>query len=218
MDKMPRTKTRADFTNTIISGFVNFSFHDYVAGRTLLMKNMPTQGTILGVTALEKLMKAICLLHREEITVGGSGHALSDMATKIKTHQYELLTDEDVAFIEHIDKSYKLRYPDNISENFEIYLPSLKILENLDRVYCKLTTSEKVLELNPDKKMFDVYKTQNKQLLFNCNVHFNPSLLTKLSDSKQKYAYYRFEVGVGLHETFCWSTKVKHDGGWEKPE
>ncbi len=149
---MPKTKSRADFTDSILKGFINFSFHDYVAGRTLLLKNMPTQGTILGVTALEKLMKAICLLHGEDITVGGSGHSLSDMATKIKTHQNELLTDEDVTFIEHIDKSYKLRYPDNLSKNFELYLPSLKILENLDRVYCNLTTSGKVLELNPDKK------------------------------------------------------------------
>ncbi len=66
--------------------------------------------------------------------------------------------------------------------------------------------------------MFDVYITQNKQLLFNCNVHLKPNPLIKLSELKQKYAYYKFEVGVGLLETFCWSTIVKHDGGWEKPE
>jgi len=215
---MPRTKTRADFSDAIIRGFINFSFHDYVAGRTLLMKNMPTQGTILGVTALEKLMKAICLLYDQTITVGRSGHALTDMATIIKAQEDALLTDDDVAFIEHIDKSYKLRYPDNLSADFDLYLPSLKILENLDRVYCKLTTSAKVMEINPEGKMYDVYIKQNQQLLINCNVHFNPSLSTKLSDSKQKYAHYVFQAGVGLKENFCWSNKVTHNGGWEKPE
>ena len=215
---MAKTKTRGDFTDPMIKEFINFSFHDYVAARTLLLKNMPTQGTILGVTALEKLMKAICLLCNQTITVGGSGHALSDMATTIKGLADDLLSDEDIEFIHHIDQSYKLRYPDNLKSNFELYLPSLKILENLDRIYCKLTISEKVIELNPKSKMYDVYVKQNNQSLINCNVHFNPSLTNKLSNSKQKYSFYKYQVGVGLNESFCWSSNVTYNGGWEKPD
>ena len=211
---MSRTKSRSDFNNSQIRGFINFAFHDYIASRTLLQKGLASQGTILAITAVEKILKAICLLHNEDIIVSGRGHTLTNMIDKLKIKDSSLLTSKDEEFLKFIEKAYKLRYPDNLSSAFKLNLPSLRILENLDRTFCRLTESKKVIEINPDKKMYDVYITQNNQLLKNNNVHFNAQLENKLSEEKQKYAKYESN-GIILKESFCWTTDIKHNDNWE---
>lgn len=211
---MPRIKSRSDFDDTQIRGLINFAFHDYIASRTLLRNGLASQGTILAITAIEKLLKAICLLHNEVIIVSGGGHTLTNMIDKLKIKDSSLLTLKDEEFLKFIEKAYKLRYPDNLSSAFKLNLPSLKILENLDRTFCRLTESKKVIELNPDKKMYDVYITQNNPFLKNKNVHFNPQLENKLSEEKQKYAKYESD-GTILKESFCWTTDIKYNDNWE---
>jgi len=211
---MSRKKSRSNFSDAEIRGFINFAFHDYIASRTLLQKGLASQGSILGITAMEKLLKAICLLYEEEIVVGGGGHSLAIMVDKVKAKDSTLFTDDDEKFLKFINKAYKLRYPDNLDSEFVLNLPSLKILENLDKVFCRLTESDKIIELNPDKKMYDAYKSKNNPLLINKNVHFDSQLKNKLSEENQKYAIYESD-GKILKETFCWSNTIKHDDKWE---
>jgi len=139
------------------------------------------------------------------------------MAQIIKGIEDDLLSAKDMEFIEHIDKSYKLRYPNNLDSDFELYIPSLKVLENLDRGYCNLNKCVKITELNPDKKMFDVYVIQKNPSLFNSNVYFDPTLVNIISESNQKYAYYKYKNGIELQERFRWSEKIKSDDGWYLP-
>lgn len=216
-----KIKSRSDFTDGDIKGFINFSFHDYIGARTLLRNHLPTQGAILGITALEKLFKAVCLLFDESIVVsGGSGHALSEMVRKINRHNSDLIEKGDEDFIKYIENAYKLRYPDNIIPSFKIFLPSLRILENIDRIFCRINEAEPIKTLNPSKKMYDVVKRNGMPDLIEFNVHFDPILKNVLSELHQVfYLYGTVVIGQTKYfiEDFRWTRKIKHDDPWEIP-
>jgi len=209
-------KDKSDFTDSEIKGFINFAFHDYLGARTLLLAKLPTQGTILGITSLEKLLKAYSLLSGDKIKVGRGGHTIFTMAKTIQSKNPVLIDIEDLAFIEHINKGYFLRYPDNLTSNFELYFPAKRILENLDRVFCRIIEENTIDSYNKNFKSYDIYKRSSNLMLLKKNVHFNISLKNVLSDETQHFSYYKFDGNI-FTERFSTTNLCKHDKDWNEP-
>lgn len=207
-------KSRVDFTEPELKGFVNFAFHDYLAARNLLSAGLSTQGVILCVTALEKLLKAVCLLSNGTIRVGAGGHDLKKLMNSIQRIDEQFFNSDELKFMRYINKAYRLRYPDNLKSPFKIILPSMKILENLDSLFCRIIEKEPLSNLNPGGTMYDAMKNVNAHKLKNINVHFNESLRKQLSNQVQKFDSHEI-VGIGLDSKFYHKTEIcRADQEW----
>ena len=180
---MPKTKQASEFDDNDIWSLLNYSTHDYIAARTLLREGLPGAGTIMAITALEKMMKVLLLKFGQEIVVVGSGHRLKPMLDKLLALDSTLFNTNQQIFVEHVDKAYKIRYPDNIDPNFRIFLPSFKILEHLDQLYCGLMNIEPLNTISPGGRYFDMFFKggAKKSLLITCNVFYDSSLRGHLS-------------------------------------
>lgn len=154
---MPHTKQASEFSDVDRWSLINYSTHDYIASRTLLKDGQPGPGTIMAITSLEKLFKTLLIMKNQEIVVDGSGHRLEPMIDKLVSLDATFFTNDQIIFVKHIDKAYKIRYPDNIDPTFRIFLPSLKILENLDLIYCELLNREPLNQISPNGKYFDMF-------------------------------------------------------------
>lgn len=103
---MPKVKQASDFSSTDRWSLLNYSPHDYIAARTLLKDGQSGPGTIMAITALEKLLKTILIMNNEEIIVDGSGHRLTPMLDKLVIIDSTLFTYSQFKFIKHIDPAY----------------------------------------------------------------------------------------------------------------
>lgn len=218
---MAKKKQASEFSDTDLWSLINYSTHDYIAARTLLREGLPGAGTTMAITAIEKMMKVILLKHGHEIVVGGSGHRLKPMLDNLKALDPTLFTSDQEIFIEHIDKAYKIRYPDNIDPDFRIFLPSLKILENLDVLYCGLMEREPLISISLNGRYFDMFFRggAKKELLTTCNAHYQVSLRGSLSSNNQKCtAYSANKSGSSYMEWYKSSNKVKADNDWREPD
>ena len=142
------------------------------------------------------------------------------MVTKIKKHEIGLIEKGDEDFILYIENAYQLRYPDNINPSFKIFLPSLRILENIDRIFCRIIEAEPIKSLNPTQKTYDEVKRDGMADLIELNVHFDPILQNVLSELHQVFSFYFSKVAendIKFIEYFQWTRNIKHDDPWDIP-
>jgi HEPN domain-containing protein len=102
---------------------------DYLGARLLLVEGLLIQGTVLANTAIEKYLKAICSY--ANIAIPGS-HDVATLYANIK-HKTPTNLDLIPGFLRLLRKAYRLRYPDDPNEGFNIVLNQAKILCQLDR-------------------------------------------------------------------------------------
>lgn len=215
---MPKVKQASEFSDTDRWSLLNYSTHDYIAARTLLKDGQAGPGTIMAITALEKMLKTLLILENQAIVVDGSGHRLAPMIDKLVAIDSTLFTSNQVTFVKHIDQAYKIRYPDNIDPSFRIFLPSLKIMENLDLLYCGLMNRPPLNTISPGGRYFDMFFSNGakKSQLVECNVYYDSSLISKLSSSCQKCAAYSSN-GTSYIEWYKASNEVKANNDWSEP-
>ncbi|MBK9719978.1 MAG: hypothetical protein IPO78_11120 [Saprospiraceae bacterium] len=215
---MPKVKQAIEFSDGDRWSLLNYSTHDYIASRTLLKDGQAGPGTIMGITALEKMFKTLLIMKNQEIVVDGSGHRLAPMIDKLVHIDGSLFTTDQITFVKHIDKAYKIRYPDNIDPSFRIFLPSLKILENLDLLYCDLMNRNPLNTISPGGRYFDMFFSNGakKSSLIDSNVFYNINLKGTLSSYNQKCAAYSSN-GTSYMEWYKDSIEVKADNDWSEP-
>jgi len=215
---MPKIKQPSEFSDSNRWSLLNYSTHDYIASRTLLLNNQAGPGTIMAITAMEKLLKTLLLMLNEAIDVGGTGHRLEPMIDRIKAIDPSFINIDQEIFLKHIDKAYKIRYPDKVDPSFRIFLPSLKILEYLDMTYCQLIEKSPLNSISPGGRMLDMYLngSMGKDKLCNCNSYYNPSLRGELYKRRQMCTSYS-EKDNSYIEWYKPSESVKPGNDWSEP-
>ncbi|HVW78436.1 MAG TPA: HEPN domain-containing protein [Alloacidobacterium sp.] len=101
---------------------------DYLAARRLLTDGLLLQGAALANTALEKYLKALLSLHGEKVV---RLHDPLVIYKKVKECGSSLELDE--TFLELLGKSYRMRYPDDIEDGYNLVLSQALLLDALDQ-------------------------------------------------------------------------------------
>ena len=109
--------------------WVNWADQDYLAARSLLIRGYILQGTILANTAIEKYIKAVLTLRNIPFPKGWRGHDVLSLYESFELSGAPVLNEN---FLRDLGKAYKLRYPDDLDEGFNISLASTKLLVELD--------------------------------------------------------------------------------------
>ena len=110
---------------------------EYVAARTLLRQSFVVQGSILSASVIEKYLKVVCLIHDISFDKQGeSGHNLIKLYDSLS----EIYSEKPLnkSYLEFLNKIYKLRYPDKITEGFNAALHQGKSLVGLDETVFKI--------------------------------------------------------------------------------
>jgi HEPN domain-containing protein len=110
------------------SHWVAWADEDYLAARLLLLSGHVVQGTALASTAVEKYLKAVCTL--SGIPFRNVGHNVSKLNGLLHNRAIRLELNTD--FLKLLNKAYKLRYPDELAEGFNVALNSIAVLAALD--------------------------------------------------------------------------------------
>lgn len=137
---------------------------EYIAARTLLRQSILVQGTILAATAIEKYLKVVCLIYDISFkTQGEEGHNIINLYKKLSYVYSEKPLNK--TYLEIINKVYKLRYPDKISEGFNIALHQGKMLIGLDETVHKIRTRINIFGAKKQLKFEGLLEEKNDFLL-----------------------------------------------------
>lgn len=138
------------------------------------------------------------------------------MARDLQSSGQIYLDAADLDFIDYADKLYALRYPDNLTSAFELYIPAFKYLEALDQLYCKLINSAPWRTFMPDKNLFDVHVITNARNLYDNNSYYNQNI-GQLSSCPQYYDYYKSD-GSHLIYFRLTSKDIIFGSNWDVPQ
>ncbi len=110
------------------SHWVAWADEDYIAARLLLLSGHVVPGTALAFTAVEKYLKAVCTLSGIPFEKVGHNVCKLNGLLHIRAVRLELNSD----FLKLLNRAYKLRYPDELAEGFNVALNSSVVLAELD--------------------------------------------------------------------------------------
>jgi HEPN domain-containing protein len=108
--------------------WVGWADQDYIAARILLLRGLVVQGATMANTAIEKYLKAVCAL--SGIPYEGVGHDVSKLSGLL--YRQDIKLELNAKFLRYLNKSYKLRYPDDLGPGFNIALNSTATLVEMD--------------------------------------------------------------------------------------
>jgi hypothetical protein len=113
---------------TNVLDFLNLGLKDYVAARVLLNKGLCLQGAILGSTAVEKHFKAVLAIRGEK----ASGHLQTAHFNSVRNFVPGMYSKLSTSFLQFLQQCYKLRYLDQLPENFNLNIGARMTLAELD--------------------------------------------------------------------------------------
>lgn len=157
---------------------------EYITSRTLLRQGFVVQGAILSASAIEKYLKVVCLIHEVEFEKQGQkAHDLLILHSKLKNVYSS--NNLNISFLELLNKTYKLRYPDSVSNGFNIALHQGKTLVGLDETVYKIRHRINFVGLE-HKLRFDLLLEGNDENLLKGNHAFgkakrNEAFITPLT-------------------------------------
>lgn len=110
--------------------WLSWADQDYLAARSLLSRDYILQGTILANTAIEKYIKAVLTYRQKAFPKGWKGHDVMALYQSFQSSGRAPAVNE--GFLRDLGKAYKLRYPDDLNDGFNISLAGIKVLTELD--------------------------------------------------------------------------------------
>jgi HEPN domain-containing protein len=167
-------------TRTVASGqaettlrWIRWADADYLGARILLVQGLLIQGAALANTALEKYLKAVCCHSGMKIP---HGHAVDVLYSKVVGHNPTNLALNE-SYLRLLRKAYKLRYPEELNDGYNIALNQAKLLSQLDRSVLEIT---KRFEIKlPDGKtipmVLDEARMQQHEVFLAKNVAVDPA-------------------------------------------
>lgn len=123
----PDMRVRPEYTKRVVR-FLDDGFHDYIAARVLLLSGLLQQGAVLASTAVEKYLKAILATRGNE----AHGHLKKAHWFGVKNQYPELFKYLNVGFLELCQKSYALRYTEDLPPNYNVVVANREFLAELD--------------------------------------------------------------------------------------
>jgi HEPN domain-containing protein len=145
--------------------WIGWADQDYIAARILLLRGLVGQGAAVANTAIEKYLKGLCAL--SGIQYGGVDHDVCRLSGLLYRHGVAL--DLNAKFLRFLNKSYKLRYPDDLGPGFNIALNSTATLVEMDFTVDKIRRGF-VFQKNGQPvgtKLEGIKKTHSTELLTN---------------------------------------------------
>jgi HEPN domain-containing protein len=138
---------------------------DYLAARRLLLDGLLVQGASLANTSIEKYLKALLAFQNKKVI---RGHKPLEIYNKVKEGS-SLRLDE--TFLGLLEKSYEMRYPDDLEEGYNIVLSQALLIDALDQS-AKSITDRIAMKKNsgePAKRNLDLLIEQRNSQLFSMN-------------------------------------------------
>lgn len=111
-----------------INEFLDVAYKDYVAARVLLVAGLLPQGAVLASTAIEKYIKAILAFRGN----ASHGHLKAAQFNALKNFDPALGQQINSQFIDLLQKSYRLRYLDDLAPGFNLVIADREFLAELD--------------------------------------------------------------------------------------
>lgn len=143
--------------------WLTWADNDYVAARKLLLDGLLVQGASLANTSIEKYLKALLVLQNNTTVRGHNPLAI------YKKMEKALKLDE--AFLGLLEKSYAMRYPDDLADGYNIVLSQALLLDALDQSV-KAITDRIAMKNNSGetaKRKLDLLIEQRNPQLFSMN-------------------------------------------------
>jgi hypothetical protein len=146
------TRNTSDPDKTInIRNFMNLGFKDYIAARVLLNSGLLLQGAILASTSIEKYFKAILAFRGNLI----EKHLNNAHLNSIKNYDPKLYGSLNESYLLFLQKSYKLRYFDNIKAGFRLAVHQRATLSELD--YTVSSIQKRIKIIRGEEKLLTMY-------------------------------------------------------------
>jgi HEPN domain-containing protein len=121
-----------DQARTILH-WLTWADNDYLAARRLLLDGLLVQGASLANTAIEKYLKALVVFQSKAAV---RGHNPLGIYKRVRKNSSLQLNE---SFLCLLEKSYKMRYPDDLDDGYNIVLSQALILDALDQSVKSIT-------------------------------------------------------------------------------
>ncbi len=122
---------------------------DYRSGRLLLLQGLLVQGAAFSNTAIEKYLKSLFAHRGRSIP---HSHRVERLYELIKNETGSNL-DVNESYLRLLEKAYKLRYPDDATEGFNIALNQARLLAELDRTVKKIIERFQIVRTDRNEKI-----------------------------------------------------------------
>jgi len=142
-----------------VMDFFSAGFSDYIAARVLLNEALLIQGTVLASTALEKYIKGIMAINGNE----SHGHLKKAHWISLKNYSQELYNRCNIEFLELCQKSYRLRYLDELPDGFNLVIGQIEFLAELDKT---VQNFESIVAPQDRTRTYEHTKNSNDKRLF----------------------------------------------------
>ena len=185
---------------------------DYRSARLLLLQGLLVQGAAFCNTAIEKYLKSLFAHRGQPIP---HSHQVAKLYALIKKQTGSDL-DLNESYLRLLEKAYKLRYPDDATDGFNIALNQVRLLADLDRTVKKIIERFKVVTTDGTKiRLILEHATQDKDAaILTNNVALDPSLGSGLFSSQSHSYDFRSHRGR-TYETNYVSTAVSDGPDYE---
>jgi HEPN domain-containing protein len=182
---------------------------DYRSARLLLLQGLLVQGAAFSNTAVEKYLKSL-FAHRDRPIP--RSHYVARLYQLVRNETGSNL-DVNESYLRLLEKAYKLRYPDDAKDGFNIALNQARLLAELDRTVKKIIERFQIVRTDRNEKIMLVLEraVQEKDAsILKNNVALDPSLGSQLFSSPSNSYDFRRHRGQ-IYET-NYVTEIVSDG------
>lgn len=198
-----------------INDFLDVAYKDYVAARVLLLADLLPQAAVLASTAIEKYIKAILAFRGNE----SHGHLKAAQFNALKNFDPQLGQQINSQFIDLLQKSYRLRYLDDLAPGFNLVIADREFLAELD--WTAMTIHARFHQTVNGKTMESTLERQttakDHRLLTHNHVAAGQAKQDFIAQEPQRvYAIRRFTDGTHIESTFTITPRTS-DGAFMRP-
>jgi len=122
---------------------------DYQSSRLLLLHGLLVQGAAFANTSIEKYLKSLFAYRNLSIP---HSHDVANLYQLIKDKTGSDL-DLNESYLRLLQKTYKLRYPDDAKDGFNIALNQVRLLAELDRTVKKIVERFHIVRAETNEKI-----------------------------------------------------------------
>jgi len=187
--------------------WIRWANTDYLVARMMLLQGFLVQGSILATTTIEKYLKAVYCYSNMKVP---KSHDVAGLYAQL-THKNPSNLDVNPSFLRLLRKAYKLRYPDELNDGFNIALNQAKLLAQLDRSVFELTKRFDIRKNDqPVLMVLDEAKLAHDQRILVRNVAVDPSQIPALFSQPSQSCDLRNHRGA-IFEVFYQTLSVADD-------
>lgn len=159
--KLKKTLKGGDAKKVI--DFYSSGFSDYLAARVLINASLLPQGAVLASTALEKYLKGVMAVNGN----ASHGHLKKAHWESLKNYSKDLYNACNLDFLRLCQKSYRLRYLDDVPNGYNLVIAQLEFLFELDKT---VENFESIIAEGERPRVYEGFKRMQKPELFLNNV------------------------------------------------